>query len=66
MKIFNLLVGGAPENLPDNLNDFEGDWIGVEAVASTDVMSGASCVAADGAGDRTGPTGPTGESEPSP
>lgn len=30
MKIFNLLVGGAPENLPDNLNDFEGDWIGVD------------------------------------
>lgn len=33
MKIFNLLVGGAPENLPDNLNDFEGDWIGVDSGA---------------------------------
>jgi hypothetical protein len=30
-----------------------------------DVISGSSCVVGGGTGDRTGPTGPTGESEPS-
>lgn len=30
MKNFNLLVGGTPENLPENWLDYDGQWIGVD------------------------------------
>ena len=42
------------------------DSIEVEVVASIELIAGITCVTADGTGERTGPTGPTGESEPSP
>jgi hypothetical protein len=41
------------------------DSIDEVVVVSVEVTAGITCVAGDGAGDRTGPTGPTGESEPS-
>lgn len=30
MKIFNLLVGGDPANLPENWQELDGEWVGVD------------------------------------
>jgi hypothetical protein len=67
----NAVTSGPPQDLsgpapPSGLHKdvvaYMVDW---EVLVSTDVISGTSCVAGEGGGDRTGPTGPTGESDPS-